>query len=224
MSRKITASDRKSLIRLASGMPKGSPERKAILAGLKVAGGFRFSPRKEKWHRGDSWPEKGAVVNASKIFSRGEAYDIWEVDVTWPVKGVPVRNTVLITADKNGVEARPPFISPDSWDAPWLTVNPVSGAKRMSKKKALEYFLGRQDSRKLPRGTRTQTWSPRHWGEEEKYGSDTWTVGDRFTVTGGRKFPRGTMGVVETIIMAEGGPQIVFSEGYISPRWASKSP
>ena len=39
MSRKLTASDRKSLIRLASKMEKGSPERKAILAGLKYAYG-----------------------------------------------------------------------------------------------------------------------------------------------------------------------------------------
>ena len=35
MSRSLTASDRSSLIRLASSLPKGSPERKAILAGLK---------------------------------------------------------------------------------------------------------------------------------------------------------------------------------------------
>jgi hypothetical protein len=34
MARSITASDRKSLIRLASTLPKGSPERKAILASL----------------------------------------------------------------------------------------------------------------------------------------------------------------------------------------------
>ena len=33
----LTASDRKSLIRLASSLPKGSPERRAILAGLKKA-------------------------------------------------------------------------------------------------------------------------------------------------------------------------------------------
>lgn len=32
-----TASDRKSLIRLASSLPAGSPERRAILAGLKDA-------------------------------------------------------------------------------------------------------------------------------------------------------------------------------------------
>jgi hypothetical protein len=35
MARTFTASDRKNLIRLASTMPKGSPERRAILAGLK---------------------------------------------------------------------------------------------------------------------------------------------------------------------------------------------
>jgi hypothetical protein len=39
MSRTLTAQDRASLIKLASDLPKGSPERKAILAGLaKVAG------------------------------------------------------------------------------------------------------------------------------------------------------------------------------------------
>lgn len=32
----LTASDRKRLIRLASGMPKGSPERRAILAGMRI--------------------------------------------------------------------------------------------------------------------------------------------------------------------------------------------
>lgn len=36
MPRTLTASDRKSLIRLASVLPKGSPERRDILAGLKA--------------------------------------------------------------------------------------------------------------------------------------------------------------------------------------------
>ena len=41
MSKNLTASDRKSLIRLASTLPKGSKERRAILAGLnKVASEF----------------------------------------------------------------------------------------------------------------------------------------------------------------------------------------
>lgn len=42
MSRKLTASDRSALIRLASTMPAGSDERRAILAGLKKAMAFRF--------------------------------------------------------------------------------------------------------------------------------------------------------------------------------------
>ncbi len=37
MSRTITASDRKSLIRLAASLPKGSEERRAVLAGLKTS-------------------------------------------------------------------------------------------------------------------------------------------------------------------------------------------
>lgn len=41
MSRTLTASDRSTLIRLASTLPKGSEERRAILAGLKV--GARLS-------------------------------------------------------------------------------------------------------------------------------------------------------------------------------------
>lgn len=35
MSRTLTAADRSSLIKLASSMPVGSPERRAILAGLQ---------------------------------------------------------------------------------------------------------------------------------------------------------------------------------------------
>jgi len=46
VSRSLTASDRKSLIRLASTLPKGSPERKVILAGLiKAASMDDFSSR-----------------------------------------------------------------------------------------------------------------------------------------------------------------------------------
>ena len=37
MARTLTSSDRKGLIRLASSLPKGSVERRAILAGLKKA-------------------------------------------------------------------------------------------------------------------------------------------------------------------------------------------
>ena len=47
MSRNLTASDRKSLIRLASSLPKGSEERRAILAGLA-----KLSPEDAEWFKG----------------------------------------------------------------------------------------------------------------------------------------------------------------------------
>ena len=49
MSRTLTASDRSSLIRLASSLPAGSPERKTILAGLKKADDYEksVSPKDE---------------------------------------------------------------------------------------------------------------------------------------------------------------------------------
>ena len=52
MSRTLTAQDRSSLIRLASDLPKGSPERKAILAGLKKAS-YMTSDLEEAARRGD---------------------------------------------------------------------------------------------------------------------------------------------------------------------------
>ena len=43
MARTLTASDRSTLIRLASSMPVGSPERKAILAGLAKTAVTRYN-------------------------------------------------------------------------------------------------------------------------------------------------------------------------------------
>jgi len=90
MSKTLTAADRSALIRLASGLPQGSAERKAILAGLKKTavdglaaakdylGDYRSDaePRlvrvraniqgKAQWTR-DLWPS-GAPV--TKMYSR----------------------------------------------------------------------------------------------------------------------------------------------------------
>jgi hypothetical protein len=41
---KLSSSDRKALVKLASGLPKGSEERKAILSGLKVASRMTGGP------------------------------------------------------------------------------------------------------------------------------------------------------------------------------------
>ncbi len=70
MPRKLTASDRKTLIRLASTLPKGSEERRAILAGLS-----RKASRKSGGHVGDSVKAmlEGAhrsTVDAQKFLSR----------------------------------------------------------------------------------------------------------------------------------------------------------
>jgi hypothetical protein len=44
---KLSSADRKALVKLAASMPKGSAERRAILAGLKEAGGPRRMGRDE---------------------------------------------------------------------------------------------------------------------------------------------------------------------------------
>ena len=98
--RNISASDRKNLIRLASDLPKGSQERKAILAGLKSAArgnmhhyvGIVDSDDRVVWHTGEvwaaaqnRWPKDMAreAVTDSDLRARGwdkytedEAFDI----------------------------------------------------------------------------------------------------------------------------------------------------
>jgi len=49
MARTLTASDRKTLIKLASTLPVGSPERKVILAGLSKQGGLPDGNLPDGW-------------------------------------------------------------------------------------------------------------------------------------------------------------------------------
>ena len=64
MSRNLTASDRKNLIRLASQMEKGSPERRAILAGLKKSAFGRG------WEKlGDAKRERGGRTPSGVPFA-----------------------------------------------------------------------------------------------------------------------------------------------------------
>ena len=51
MSKTLTATDRSSLIRLASSMEKGSEDRRVILAGLKISG-QRFEVSTNAFHGG----------------------------------------------------------------------------------------------------------------------------------------------------------------------------
>ena len=52
MSRTLTASDRKRLIKLASKMPVGAPERKAVLAGLSKSGAY-YHDKLQGFSKGD---------------------------------------------------------------------------------------------------------------------------------------------------------------------------
>ena len=59
----LTAADRKSLIRLASSLPKGDKSRLAILAGLKKsARGLSSDSVKREWRSQDSAEEQREVL------------------------------------------------------------------------------------------------------------------------------------------------------------------
>ena len=73
MSRALTASDRSALIRLASTLPVGSVERKAILAGLsKTSSGEVNVPGKHIL-------DNAEVFRNAKVFGNAEVYDNAEV-------------------------------------------------------------------------------------------------------------------------------------------------
>jgi len=94
MSRRLTASDRSALIRLASSLTTGSPERRAILAGLGKEA--RFPPRSENYNQVNrvdgfwSWPifaaERATGLRfrslpqnlGNMIFFLNTAVDAWE--------------------------------------------------------------------------------------------------------------------------------------------------
>ena len=62
MSRNLTASDRSALLKLASTMPVGSPERKAILAGLSKTG-----TKRSGWDYSDAEWAKLAMDSAKSL-------------------------------------------------------------------------------------------------------------------------------------------------------------
>ena len=74
MARTLTASDRKSLIKLASTLPKGSPERKAILAGLADSAS-RGTFKKDVLAALPSL--KGEVEDAVKAFAKAQV-ESWD--------------------------------------------------------------------------------------------------------------------------------------------------
>ena len=64
MSRSFTASDRSSLLRLASMMPKGSEERKTLLAGLRRVATTKWETNKREFSEGPWDPELSKYVGS----------------------------------------------------------------------------------------------------------------------------------------------------------------
>ena len=72
MSRSLTASDRKNLVRLASELPQGSPERKAILAGLRQSSKINWS------HRAIQMAEKTGKRLVENPDTKGNLYKFFD--------------------------------------------------------------------------------------------------------------------------------------------------
>ena len=90
MSRTLTASDRRSLIRLASTMPVGSPERKAILARVRTASDPLVSSVKDAL-------KKGLYIGVRQIGS-----------YTVAPEGIVVETTVSVVVPPSKVLAEAP--------------------------------------------------------------------------------------------------------------------
>ena len=76
---KLSSQDRSALIRLASSLPAGNPNRKAILAGLKTASSVMTDPKKiaqaiinDRWIDGGGGAGSGAPAPDSKYRGRLE--------------------------------------------------------------------------------------------------------------------------------------------------------
>ncbi len=84
MTRTLTASDRRSLIRMASTLPVGSPERKAILAGLSKKASGSKEARYRSWGKSTSadvmnnWRSKDTPAEQRESLgqSMADAYEV----------------------------------------------------------------------------------------------------------------------------------------------------
>jgi hypothetical protein len=107
MARSLTAQDRSSLIRLASSLPKGSPQRKAILAGLLKSGTYNKEAGNQntedfiEWVLATQKPMNPTVVQRFIEAKTGREPKA-PADKTPPKKGpLMVGETVLIDKTKN---------------------------------------------------------------------------------------------------------------------------
>lgn len=118
----LTATDRKALIRLASSLPKGSPERKTILAGLKVSGpqlydirdfdfDLSFSPDRGNtvlWKLDD--PQKGARWAKDLSRNYGLKANGWGQNSLWAYISVVTPEEGVLERFTKAIRKRSPIV------------------------------------------------------------------------------------------------------------------
>ena len=98
MSKTLTATDRKSLIRLASTMAVGSPERRAILAGLASAGlTAQAKPHKRAQIMVQS--SGGAIVDLMLVTPASEATGDEDLDRNDPSAKILLKDAKAVQRD-----------------------------------------------------------------------------------------------------------------------------
>jgi len=121
MSKTLTASDRKSLIRLASSLPAGSPERRAILAGLQK-GAALLGPRGEDLESLDHRYDQRTAVRLADAFSFALGRGIGNIPMSGDILTQSKRE--LISIDAVGDDPKDPT------HAVWLTIEPWTNGSR----------------------------------------------------------------------------------------------
>ena len=110
--RRLTASDRSALIKLASSLPSGSPEKKAILAGLKknsnwavlsYAFGMRVNAGNAKYITYQP-VRRGGKVTSIRLEDRGEqlGHQVLSLDASEALAGGTTLEEVLDFLAANG--------------------------------------------------------------------------------------------------------------------------
>jgi len=94
MPRSLTAQDRSALIRLASSLPPGSPERRAILGGLSKASGDSQNNARSSVASGEVGPKLSADIAShdagDEVGSLAAALAKWGADVVAVYLRLPV--------------------------------------------------------------------------------------------------------------------------------------
>ena len=153
MAKPITASDRSRLIKLASGLPKGSDERKAILAGLrKTSGGGIGEFTSTDWR---SYIDAQAWGDSDPLIATFDVAFPWETlkeSLQFAQDDYPVADKwdIVMIADVHGVQIE--FQPVGTWDqGPMFGVTKTFRSAKDAER-VMEAAIRALKSGKIPRG------------------------------------------------------------------------